>query len=176
MTSRRPIIPAKVIPGGQQPPAPPNPPSANPGWPPLGGGPPGPPPAAPPPVYVHVSIPPDPPEKDRTPPWWTRVRWGHHLLLLALGFPLSRPWAHVLADARSNAGLAGAWVIAVIPLALVAFWDNVCRIRARHSDPDLWMPRIRAFVARLLLYAAVLATGLALPLATLVYGITGVHT
>ncbi|WP_330339387.1 hypothetical protein [Streptomyces sp. NBC_00557] len=179
MIERRPIIPTKVIPGGQQPPTPATPPPPATPWPPLGTGP-SVPPQAPPPVHVHVTLPastpPEPPEQDHTPPWWARIRWGRQLLLLALAFPLSTPWARVLADARDGAGLSGAWVIAVIPLALVAFWDNVCRIRARYTDPDLWAPQIRAFVARLLLYAAVIATARALPIVTLVYAITGVHS
>ncbi len=90
-------------------------------------------------------------------------------------FPLSGPWAWVLADVREQASLTGTWVIAVIPLAIVAWWDNAARIQARHSDPDLWGPRVRATVARLALYATAEATALALPLYSLVIILTGVR-
>ncbi|MGW0566098.1 hypothetical protein [Streptomyces tauricus] len=126
-------------------------------------------------VHVHVTIdvggPPDPPED---PPWWKRVRWGHHAAMLFLALPVSGPWAWVLADVRDTEGLAGAWVMAIIPLALVAVWDNVTRIRAQQAHPDEWLPKARAALARLLLYAMATATVLTLPLTTLVYWITGV--
>jgi hypothetical protein len=94
--------------------------------------------------------------------------------MLALALPLSGPWAWVLADVRDSEGLAGAWVMAIVPLALVAAWDNVARIQARHADPDAWLPKLRAGVARLALYAAATATVLTLPITTLVYALTGV--
>ncbi|MEU8968133.1 hypothetical protein AB0D11_02460 [Streptomyces monashensis] len=96
--------------------------------------------------------------------------------MAALAFPCCGPWARVLTAAHHDMPLEGAWVVAVIPLALAAFWDNAARIQARHADPDLWMPRIRAFVARLALYATAEATALALPVTTLVYLMTGVNS
>lgn len=158
------------------PPAPP----ASPPLPPdrwrTGSGPSGPPPPIPVDVHVTVTIgaggPPDPPPD---PPWWRRIRWGYHAAMAALAFPLSGPWAWVLAHVRDDTSLAGAWVMAVIPLATVAFWDNAARIQARHADPDLWGPRIRAAVARLALYATAEATALTLPLYSLVIVLTGVR-
>jgi hypothetical protein len=94
--------------------------------------------------------------------------------MLVAAFPLSGPWAWVLADVRDTESLAGAWVMAVLPLALVAVWDNAARIRARHADPDEWLPKLRAAAARLALYAGATATVLTLPLTTIVYWITGV--
>ncbi|MER7222610.1 hypothetical protein [Streptomyces rubradiris] len=91
-------------------------------------------------------------------------------------FPLSGPWAWVLADVREQASLTGTWVIAVTPLAIVAWWDNAARIQARHADPDLWGPKVRATAARLVLYATAEATALTLPITTLVFWTTGVHT
>lgn len=95
--------------------------------------------------------------------------------MAALAFPCCGPWARVLDTARHDMPLTGTWVVAIIPLALAAVWDNAARIQARHADPDLWMPRIRAFVARLALYAGAEATALALPITTTVYLITGVQ-
>ncbi|MYR45069.1 hypothetical protein [Streptomyces sp. SID5910] len=184
-----PIVPSRIIPAGQRlpapagppppPPVPPDPPAlpdSGPDWWRNGSGPPGPPPPAPLDVHVHVTIdvggPPDPPP---APPWWRRIRWGYHLGMLTLALPLSGPWAWILADVRDEESLAGAWVMAIVPLALVAVWDNVTRIRARQADPDEWLPRLRAGVARLALYAMATATVLTLPITTLVYALTGVH-
>ncbi len=66
--------------------------------------------------------------------------------------------------------------MATVVWALIAVWDNVCRIRALQAHPEAWLPKIRATIARLLLYATITATTLALPLTTLVYWITGVDT
>ncbi|MEU6070550.1 hypothetical protein ABZ864_40455 [Streptomyces sp. NPDC047082] len=115
----------------------------------------------------------DPPNPD--PPWWARIRWGYHLATILLALPLSGPWARVLADVRDTESLAGAWVMAVIPLTGLAVWDNACWIRAACAHTDLWEPRIRAALSRLLLWAAVIATALTLPIVTLVYAMTGVH-
>ncbi|MFJ6667438.1 hypothetical protein [Streptomyces sp. NPDC091383] len=191
--SRDPITPTRIIPAGEplpapasppppppRRPAPPAPPAGPPGpgdWWRTGSGPPGPPPPVPVDVHVVVTVTPgglpDPPPD---PPWWRRIRWGYHLSLAALAFPCCGPWARVLTWVRADGSLTGAWVTAVIPLALVAVWDNAARIWARHSDPDLWMPRIRAAIARLTLYAAAEATALALPLTTIVYLMTGVNS
>ncbi|WP_199791691.1 hypothetical protein [Streptomyces turgidiscabies] len=137
-----------------------------------------PPPVPPVPVDVHVTVtvdlqgPLDPPPD----PWWRRVRWGYHALMVLLAFPVSGPWAAVLDSVRHQEGLPAAWVMAAIVWALVAVWDNVSRIRALHAHPEAWLPKIRARVARLLLYAVITATVLTLPITTLVYWITGVDT
>ncbi len=94
--------------------------------------------------------------------------------MLVLALPLSGPWAWVLTDVQEEKGLDAAWVMAIIPLALAAVWDNVTRIRALQAHPDEWLPKARAALARLILYAMATATVLALPLTTLVYWITGV--
>lgn len=186
MTSNgKPIQPTQIIPAGQplpvpapappQPPVPPVPPAPPPPpwW--SAPGPSGPPPPGPIDVHVHVTVDqgghPDPlPD----PSWWRRIRWGYHAAMLFLAFPLSGPWAWVLADVRDEKGLAGAWVMAIIPLACAAVWDNVCRIRAAQAHPEAWLPKGRATLARLLLYAMATATVLTLPLTTLVYALTGV--
>ncbi|MFI0233136.1 hypothetical protein [Streptomyces sp. NPDC017086] len=189
MSSRNPITPTRVIPAGEPlpapaaPPLPPPPPRVPPA--PLAPGP-GPDwwrhlprPAVPPqpvPVDVHVTVtidtgPADPPPE----PWWRRIRWGYHAVMALAAIPLSGPWAWVLADVREQASLTGTWVIAVIPLAIVAWWDNAARIQARHSDPDLWGPKVRATAARLALYAGAEATALTLPLYSLVIILTGVR-
>lgn len=126
-------------------------------------------------VTVHVQAGGDPdPEPD--PPWWRRIRWGYHLGMAVLAFPVSGPWAWVLNDVRHEKNLAAAWVMAAFVWALIAVWDNVCRIRALQAHPEAWLPKLRAFIARLLLYAVITATVLTLPLTTLVYWITGVRT
>lgn len=189
--ARRPITPTRVIPAGQPLPAPAGPPP-----PPVRPAPPAPPaspdpppwwtrprPPAPPlpvPVDVQVTVTIDThtpqPEPVRGPRWWRRVRIAYNALCALLGFILCGPWAWVLTTVRNEESLTGAWVIALIPLVVLAFWDNARRIEAAHADPDLWAPKVRALLARVLLWAALLATALSLPLTTLVYAITGVHT
>jgi len=110
------------------------------------------------------------------PRWWQRIRVGYNLACAAAGFTVCGPWAWVLADVRDEASLAGAWVMTLIPLAVIAFIDNARRVEALHADPDLWGPKLRAALARTALWAAVLATCLTLPVTTLVYAITGVHS
>ncbi|WP_381562924.1 hypothetical protein [Streptomyces eurythermus] len=191
MSDRRPTTPTRVIPAGETLPAPGTPPPPPPPLPPLPPAPadPGPEsywwrdlprpavPAQPIPVDVHVTVTLDagPPEPPPAPPWWRRVRWGYHAVMCAAAVPLSGPWAWVLAHVRTDTSLAGAWVMAAIPLATVAWWDNAARIQARHSDPDLWGPKVRARVARLALYATAEATALTLPLYSLVTILTGVR-
>jgi predicted deacylase len=51
----------------------------------------------------------------------------------------------------------------------------VYRVAAAGAADELWAPKLRAALARLLLWAAVIGTVLALPVTTLVYAITGVH-
>lgn len=116
------------------------------------------------------------PDPDPDPPWWRRIRWGYHLAMAVLAFPISGPWAYVLADVRDEKSLAAAWVMAAVVWALIAVWDNTCRIRALEAHPEAWMPKVRARLARLLLYAVITATCLTLPLTTAVFWITGVHS
>ncbi|MFF7452119.1 MULTISPECIES: hypothetical protein [unclassified Streptomyces] len=96
--------------------------------------------------------------------------------MTALAFPLSGPWAWVLNDVRHEKSLTAAWVMATVAWALLAVWDNVCRIRALQAHREAWIPKIRATIARLLLYAVITATALTLPLTTAVFWITGVRT
>lgn len=115
------------------------------------------------------------PDPEPGPRWWQRIRIGYNLACALLGFALCGPWAWVLAHVRDEESLAGAWVMAAIPLVVLGFVDNARRVEALHADPDLWAPRLKATVARVLLWAAVEATALTLPITTLVYAITGVH-
>jgi hypothetical protein len=193
--SNKPVIPTRIIPAGQPLPAPAAPPPPPP-LPPA-------PPVAPAPdpdpdwwrtgsgssggggsVEIHhhyyaaeptgglPSVPdPEPPER-----WWGRMRIGYNAACAAAGFVLCGPWAWVLAHVRSEESLAGAWVMATIPLVVLGFIDNARRVEAWHADPELWAPRIKAAVARVLLWAAVEATALTLPITTIVYAITGVSS
>lgn len=132
------------------------------------------------PVDVHVTVTVDqggelvPADPDPGPRWWQRFRIGCAIA----GFLLCGPWAWVLKDIRDDGtnGLAGAWVMALIPLTVIAVWDNAARIAAKHADPEAWIPRIRALVARTLLWAGLWAIALTLPVTTLVFLVTGVHT
>ncbi|WP_328439350.1 hypothetical protein OHA71_23720 [Streptomyces sp. NBC_00444] len=190
MSARKPITPSRVIPPGDPlpaPAAPPPPPPVPPALPAVAEPDPDPdwwrtgvvPPPAPVDVYVHVDVQlpdahlPAPVEPEPGPRWWGRMRIGYNLACAAAGFVLCGPWAWVLASVRDES-LAGAWVMALIPLTVLAFVDNARRIEALHADPELWAPRLRAAIARVLLWAAVLATGLTLPVTTIVYAITGV--
>lgn len=192
MTSKRPpITPTRVIPAGQPlpapisppppppvPPAPPTAPDPDPDWWRTGSGPSGPPPAAP--VDVHVTVTVDhggsliPTDPEHGPRWWSRIRIGYNLALAVLSLTLAGPWAALLTSVRDEESLAGAWVMAAVPLLVLAFADNTYRVAAAGAHPDLWAPKIRAACARLLLWAAVIATVLALPITTLVYALTGV--
>lgn len=186
MNDRKPITPTRIIPAGETlpapasppppPPIPPAPPAAtgrDPDWWRNGPGRSGPP--APVPVDVHVTVTVDVGgDPDPDPPWWQRIRWGYHLLMICLAFPASGPWAWVLNDVRNEQSLAAAWVMAAVVWALIAVWDNTCRIRALQAHPEAWLPKIRAVIARLLLYAVITATCLTLPLATATFWITGV--
>ena len=122
-------------------------------------------------MYLPVPVDPEPAPGPR---WWQRLRIG----CAVAGFCLSGPWAWVLKDIRDDGtnGLAGAWVMALVVLTVLAVWDNACRIAAKHSDPEAWMPRIRATVARILLWAALIAIALTLPITTLVFFVTGIHS
>lgn len=115
------------------------------------------------------------PDPEPAEHWWGRIRIGYNLACALLGFVLCGPWAWVLAHVRYEESLAGAWVMAVIPLVVFGFIDNARRVEARHADPDLWAPRLKAAAARVLLWAAVEATALTLPISTLIYAMTGVQ-
>jgi hypothetical protein len=132
------------------------------------------------PVDVHVTVtfdqggplvPADPPPGPR---WWSRIRIGYNIALAVLSLTLAGPWAHVLTSVRDEESLAGAWVMALIPLTILAVIDNAKRAEAAGANPDLWAPKWRAAIARFLLWAAVIGTLLALPVTTLVYVLTGV--
>jgi len=114
------------------------------------------------------------PDPEPGPRWWQRIRYGYNVALAALSLILAGPWAHVLTAVRDEESLAGAWVMALIPLVVLGFIDNARRAEAAGAHPDLWAPKWRAVTARFLLWAAVIGTGLALPITTLVYAITGV--
>ncbi|MEV7793405.1 hypothetical protein AB0O68_15640 [Streptomyces sp. NPDC087512] len=191
MTDRQPITPTRVIPAGQPlpapapppppppaPPAPPAAPPAGPDWWRTGSGPSGPPPPVP--VDVHVTVTVDQggwlsvPDPDPGPRWWQRIRWGYNAALAVLSLSLAGPWGVLLADVRDEESLAGAWVMALIPLVVLGVLDNARRVEALHADPDLWAPKWRAAAVRFLLWAAVLGTVLTLPITTLVYALTGV--
>lgn len=187
----KPIIPTRVIPAGETlpvpaappppppvPPAPPGFPDPEPDWWQPGSGPSGPPPPVPVDVHVTVTIdhggPLIPADPEPGPRWWQRIRIGYNAGLAFLALALAGPWGNVLASVRDEESLAGAWVMALIPLVIIAFVDNAKRAEAAGAHPDLWAPKWRAAIARLLLWAAVIATVLTLPITTLVYALTGV--
>lgn len=190
MTSRKPITPTQIIPAGQPlpqqlpapasppppPPAPPAPPALPPWW---AAGPPPPPPPQPVDVYVHVDVAVTSAEPEPEPPerWWHRIRIAYNAACAALGFAICGPWAWVLNSVHHHGpnGLAGAWVMAVIPLVVIGFLDNARQVEARCANPDLWAPKWRAALTRTLLWALIIATALTLPVATLVYALTGVQ-
>ena len=190
MTTRKPITPTQVIPAGQPlpqtlpapaspPPAPPAPPASPPPPPWWAAAPPPPPPPQTVDIHVHVEVAttstePDPEPADR---WWRHIRIAYNVACAILGFIICGPWAWVLNDVRNskNGGLPGAWVMAVIPLVVLGFLDNARRIEAAHAHPDLWVPKLKAAVARVFLWAAVIATALTLPVSTIVFLITGVQ-
>lgn len=189
MTSpREPITPTRVYPAGEgpvplpvpasppppRPPAPPAIPDADPDWWRRGSGP----PLVPVDVHVHVTIdqggPLLPVDPGPGPRWWQGIRIGYNFALAMLSLTVAGPWSAVLVAVRDEASLAGAWVMALIPLVILGFLDNARQVEARHADPDLWAPKWRAALFRTLLWAAVLATVLTLAITTLVYWITGV--
>jgi FtsH-binding integral membrane protein len=114
------------------------------------------------------------PDPEPVPRWWQRIRIGYNAALATLSLTLAGPWGAVLASVRDEESLAGAWVMALVPLTVLAFLDNARRAEAVGADPDLWAPKWRAAAVRFLLWAAVLATVLTLPITTLVYALTGV--
>ncbi|EGX60114.1 hypothetical protein SZN_09336 [Streptomyces zinciresistens K42] len=114
------------------------------------------------------------PDPHPVPRWWSRIRIGYNLALAALSLTLAGPWAALLTAVRDEASLAGAWVMALIPLTVLAVLDNARRAELAGAHPDLWAPKWLAALTRLLLWAAVLGTVLTLPITTLVYALTGV--
>ncbi|WP_202551117.1 hypothetical protein [Streptomyces sp. SID8352] len=132
------------------------------------------------PVDIHVTVTIDQggwpalPDPEPAPRWWRRIRWGYNTALALLSLTLAGPWGALLAAVRDEESLAGAWVMASIPLIVLGLLDNARRVEALHADPDLWAPKWRAATVRLLLWAAVLGTLLTLPITTLVYALTGV--
>ncbi|MFE4691242.1 hypothetical protein ACFRH6_14430 [Streptomyces sp. NPDC056749] len=138
-----------------------------------------PPVAVPPPLDIHIHIDPSAwlpvTEPEPGPSWWARCRPVYNAACIFVGLPLTSGWAGVLIDVRDEASLAGAWVMATIPLAVAAVADNHHRITAR-VHPDLWAPRARAAAARVLLWVTILGAAAALPIATVVYVLTGVRS
>ncbi|UDM00065.1 hypothetical protein [Streptomyces longhuiensis] len=115
------------------------------------------------------------PDPDPGPRWWQRIRLGYNAALATLSLTLAGPWAALLTTVREEESLAGAWVIALVPLTVLAFVDNAKRAEATGAHPDLWGPKLRAAAARCALWAAAIGTALALPVTTLVYILTGVR-
>ncbi|KAA6220019.1 hypothetical protein [Streptomyces filamentosus] len=173
-----PITPTRIIPAGVPlPPAgPPSQPPPPPAW---FTQPPPPRPPTPQPLDIRVTVDLLLPgtEPEPAPSWRQRIRirWIYNIGCLAFALPLSGPWAAALASVRDEQGLAGAWTLAVIPLAVVGILDNARRVEAEHAAPDLWAPRIRAALTRTALWALVTATATALPVDTVVYLLTGVR-
>ncbi|WP_030569639.1 hypothetical protein [Streptomyces aureocirculatus] len=124
---------------------------------------------------MHVTIGRPIPGPEPEERWWQRIRIGYNAALAFLSLPLTGPWSWVLASVRDDESLAGAWVMAGVPLTVLAVLDNARRVEVAGSAPELWGPKIRAALARLLLWAAVLATVLTLPVSTIVYALTGVR-
>ncbi|APY88187.1 hypothetical protein [Streptomyces alfalfae] len=125
---------------------------------------------------MHVTVEPwTPVEPEPEPRWYQRIRIAYNAACALIGLIICGPWAWVLDSIRDEQGLAGAWVMALIPLVVLGFLDNARRIEAEAAHPDLWAPKWRAALARVLLWAAILATALTLPIATTVYWMTGVH-
>ncbi|MEU0808778.1 hypothetical protein [Streptomyces sp. NPDC005970] len=131
-------------------------------------------------MHVHVDVHIDPsawlavPEPEPLPRWYQRIRIGYNFACAAASLPIATPWAAALGSCRYEAGLGAAWVVALVPLGITAFADNVRRIEAAGAHPDLAPPKVRAAVCRVLLYAQVIAIAIALPVTTIVYVITGV--
>lgn len=139
---RRPVIPTRVIPAGAPLPARPPEPGEAPPW----RTPPPPPPVVPPPVPLPAAPEPRPlvvqhvheivvtvadPDPEPGPRWWQQVwdrlfTWRMLAAILAAVTPWAGGrspvgiWAHTLHQARSEASIGGAYVIAAV--ALTAAW------------------------------------------------------
>jgi hypothetical protein len=110
---------------------------------------------------------------DAGPSWFERLRPGYNGAAIVLGLPLTAAWSHAVHQCAAETSLAGGWVLALVPLGIVAFADNVYGAAAHAKR---WAPKIRAFGARVLLWVAVLGAVTALPILTIVYLVTGVRT
>ncbi|MFD6531565.1 hypothetical protein [Streptomyces sp. NPDC060184] len=187
-----PITPSRIIPAGAPLPGgsipPPPLPPAPPLFPPIptpGGEwwrrpPPPAPVAVPPPIDITIHI--DPaawlpaePEPGVGPGWWIRFRPGYNLACIICSLPAVGVWSDILRLVRDSESLAGSWTIAAVPFGVAAFADNIYRIAAAGADPDLWHPKIRAFLARTALWTTILGPAIALPVTTITYLITGVR-
>ena len=124
-------------------------------------------------VRVDVYVPDNQPEPE---PWWRRIRIAYNAGIALLATGPGAAWARVLEALYQHDGLAGVWVIAVVPLGVLALADNAYRLNAL-ANPRRWSCHIRAAGARWLLWAAAIGTGFALPrvvIDTAVYLTTGV--
>jgi hypothetical protein len=131
--------------------------------------------AAPVEVHVRIDVYAPGPEPEDAPPWWQSIRIAYNAGLAFLAMPAGTAWARVLHALHQHDGLAGVWVIAATPLAVLAFADNAYRLDAA-ANPRRWSCKIRAAAARWLLWTTVIGTGLALPaviIATATYILTG---
>jgi hypothetical protein len=126
-------------------------------------------------VHVTVTIAAGGGDPEPPPRWWQRIRIAYNAACAACALGLSGPWAWVLSSVRDEESLAGAWVMAAVPLVVVGFLDNARRVEAAAAHPDLWAPKLRAALTRTVLWALLEATALTLPVTTLVYLITGVR-
>ncbi|MFJ9234133.1 hypothetical protein ACIRJ3_04000 [Streptomyces anulatus] len=146
MTTRKPIIPTRIIPGGAPLPSGPPPPGAVPPWrapaPAAAAPPPAPPtvavptPAPPPPppvpqIHVHLVAPyyeePEPTRRERLWRWLTSIGRPWQIcgaLALALlpipgvGYSVATIWASLVTEARAEYGQANAYALALTPLAI----------------------------------------------------------
>jgi hypothetical protein len=130
-------------------------------------------------VDVHVTVTIDhgplvPIAPEPGPRWYRRFRIGYNAACAAAGFMICGPWAWTLASIRTDS-LAGAWVAAIIPGAVIYLIDNARQVEADYADERLIAPRLRAAITRTLLWAEAAAVALSLPITTLVYLITGVQ-
>ncbi|MDX3681385.1 hypothetical protein [Streptomyces scabiei] len=159
--NNRPVLPTRIIPAGAPLPARPPEPGEAPPWrtPPAPPPPvippaaPWPPPAPTPgPIEVRVTVAPAPiPEPDPAPgPWarlWDRlVTWRMISAILAALLPWANGqspvgiWSHTVHQARTEAGIAAAYVIATV--ALTAAW-------ALDRRTGRWLPRFLLVTASL---------------------------
>lgn len=139
------------------------------------------PPSYPPSNYLPAGRTEDPPVLQGTvihatyedpPTWFERLRPGYNGAAIGIGLPLTAAWSHAVHQCAAETSLAGGWVLAVVPFGIVAFANNIYGA-ATHARR--WAPKIRAFAARILLWAAGLGAVTALPVLTVVFLVTGVR-
>jgi hypothetical protein len=131
------------------------------------------------PVAVHVDVHLVPVEPEPPLPgvrWWQTWRPIYNTLCAVASAPVAGQWADVLGVVRDEGGLAAAWVVALVPLGVVALVDNVHAVAAANSAEALWLPRLRAAAVRAALWALLIGTAVALPVITVVYVVTGVRS